>query len=176
VLEETERQQWPFVPLVSVGPLQFGMSRDQVVDHVAAALDAVPSAEGVGDWVMFSLPTSFSRPLTAYFSASGGLACVAIDACHGPQITLRHLCLAGQVPSKLEEECSNYMSAQGLGEAIRYSQHGDLGTVALGVVLHAQRVGDIVLSRPVFVAQEWADMVWDAWEGMIPEEEWRVYC
>lgn len=176
MLEETESQQWSFVPFVSVGPLQFGMSRDQVVDHVAAALDAVPSAEGVGNWVTFSLPTSISRPLTAYFSASDGLACVGADACHGPQTTLRHLCLVGQVPSKLEGELSNCMSAQGLSEAIRYSQYGDLGTDALGVVLRARRVGDIVLSRPVFVAQEWAAMVWDAWEGTIPEEEWRVYC
>ncbi|MFM9500359.1 hypothetical protein ACKI1Q_43175 [Streptomyces galilaeus] len=173
---ETQRQSWPFVPFVSVGPLRFGMSRDQVVDHAAATLDAVPSAERVGDWVMFSLPTSFSRPLTTYFSVSGGLACVAIDARHGPQITLGHLRLVGQVPSQLEDEFSDYMSVQGLGAAIRYSQYGDLGTDAFGVVLRAQRVGDIVLSRPVFVAQEWADMVWDASEGTIPEEEWRVYC
>jgi hypothetical protein len=84
--------------------------------------------------------------------------------------------LVGQIPSKLEDEFSDYMSTQGLGEAIRYSQYGDLGTDALGVVLRAQRVGDVVLSRPVFVAQEWADMVWDTSEGTIPQEEWHVYC
>jgi hypothetical protein len=176
LLVETERQRWPFVPLVSVGPLRFGMSRDQVVDQVAAALGAGPNAEKPGDWIIFSDPNSFGRPLTTYFSAAGGLACVAVDARHGPQITWGHLCLVGQVPSKLEEDFSDHMSAQGLDEAIRYSQCGDLGTDALGVVLRAQRVGDIVLSRPVFVAREWADMVWDAWEGTIPMEEWHVCC
>jgi len=58
----------------------------------------------------------------------------------------------GQVPAKLEEEFGNHMSAQGLDEAIRYSQYGDLGTDVLGVVLRAQRVG-----------------------GTIPMEEWHVY-
>jgi hypothetical protein len=176
LLVENERQRWPFVPLVSVGPLWFGMSRDQVVDQVGATLGAGPMAERAGDWVMFSDPMSFKRPLTTYFSASGSLACVAVDARHGPQITLGHLCLVGQVPSKLEEEFSNHMSAQGLDEAIRYSQYGDLGTDALSVVLRAQRVDDIVLSRPVFVAPEWADMVWDVSEGTNPMKEWHVYC
>jgi hypothetical protein len=176
LLVETERQRWPFVPLLSVGPLRFGMSRDQVVDQVAVTLGAGPNAETPGDWITFSDPNSFARPLTTYFSAAGGLACVAVDARHGPQITLGHLSLVGQVPSKLEEEFSDHMSAQGLDEAIRYSQFGDLGTDALGVVLRAQRVGDIVVSRPVFVALEWADMVWDAWEGTIPMKEWHTYC
>ncbi len=99
MLVETEKQRWPFVPLVSVGPLPFGMSRDQVVDQVAVTLGACPNAEAPGDWITFSDPNSFARPLTTYFSAAGGLACVAVDARHGPQITLGHLNLVGQVPS-----------------------------------------------------------------------------
>lgn len=131
--------------------------------------------ERAGDWIKFSSPMFFGWPLVTYFSEAGRLACVAVGARHGPQITLGHLCLVGQVPSKLEEEFSDHMSAQGLDEAIRYSQFGDLGTDALGVVLRGQRVGDVVLSRPVFVAREWADMVWDVGEGTIPMEEWHVY-
>lgn len=82
VLEGTERQQWSFVPFVSVGPLQFGMGRDQVV----AALDGdLPSAEVIGKWAVFHLSAGHGQALATYFSASGNLACVAIEARQGPR-------------------------------------------------------------------------------------------
>ncbi|MEU1518057.1 hypothetical protein ABZ490_38940 [Streptomyces sp. NPDC005811] len=171
--EESEREQWSFAPFLSVGPLRFGMSRDEVV---AALGNELPGVEVPGEWAMFHLPSSRGHAVTTYFAASGTLASVAIDALRGPQVALGDLRLVGQVPSKLADQFADYVSGQGLDGAIRCSQYGDLGADALGVVLRAQRAGDILLSRPVFVAREWADRVCDAWEGHVPQEEWRVYC
>ena len=39
-----------------------------------------------------------------------------------------------------------------------------------------RRAGDAVLTRPVFVAQEWAEGCCDTGEGRIPREEWNSFC
>ncbi|RAY12324.1 hypothetical protein DPM19_26645 [Actinomadura craniellae] len=89
---------------------------------------------------------------------------------------LHGLRLVGEVPSRLNDRFVDCVRARGLAEHVGCSQYGDLGADEIGLVLRAQRAGDILLSRPVFVGHEWADRVCDAWEGSIPEEEWRVYC
>ncbi|WP_329427152.1 hypothetical protein OG339_43450 [Streptosporangium sp. NBC_01495] len=177
VLDDAERLQWDFTPLVSVGPLRFGMS----FHEVAAALDAdIPSGLSHGKWEVryahFHLPTSHGLALTAYFAESGHLSCIAIDAHHGPQVTMDGLRLVGRVPSQLVDLFADYLQSQGLGDAVRASQYGDIGADEYGLVLRAQRAGDILLTRPVFVAREWADRVCDVTEGCVPEEEWQVYC
>ncbi len=177
VLNDTERLQWDFTPLVSVGPLRFGMSYDEVA---AALHPGVTSGGGTDRWGVryqwFQLPTSHGQALTTYYAESGRLACIAIDAHHGPQVTMEGLRLVGRVPSELADQFVDYLLSRGLREAVRSSQYGDLGADQLGLVLRAQRAGDILLTRPVFVAREWADCVCDVTEGAIPDEEWRVYC
>jgi hypothetical protein len=147
-------------------------------DEVVAALGVDHATAMITDrWAHFQLPTSHGRALTTYYGGeSGRLSCIAIDARHGPQVSLHGLRLVGDVPSKLEDRFIDCMQAQGLGERVRCSQYGDLGSDEIGLVVRAQRAGDILLTRPVFVAHEWADRVCDPWEGFIPEEEWRVYC
>ncbi|MFF4161384.1 hypothetical protein [Streptomyces sp. NPDC001678] len=108
--------------------------------------------------------------VTAYYDA-GRLACVAVSALRGPQVTLDGLRLVGRVPSELEDAFAGYASAN--GHDLRYSQHADPGSETLGVVLRAQRAGDVVLSRPVLVASAWAERCCDVTEGRIPTEEWR---
>ena len=176
VLGDTERLQWDFAPLVGVGPLRFGMSHDEVI----AALDADPPSTGPCGWggrlAWFRLPTSYGDALTTYYGESGRLSCIAVDALHGPQVTMDGLRLVGRVPSELVDLFIDHMRSRGLPEAVRCSQYGDLGADELGLVLRAQRAGDILLTRPVFVAPEWADRVCDASEGYVPDEEWQVYC
>ncbi|MEV6039082.1 hypothetical protein AB0L65_48620 [Nonomuraea sp. NPDC052116] len=176
VLDDVERLQWDFTPLVSVGPLWFGMSHDEVV----AELDTDVPSSGSDRWgvrrAWFHLPTSYGSALTTYYAGSGRLSCIAVDALHGPQVTMEGLPLVGRVPSELADVFVDHMLSRGLPEAVRSSQYGDLGADEVGLVLRAQRAGDILLTRPVFVAREWADCVCDVTEGYVPDEEWRVYC
>ncbi|MCF3132065.1 hypothetical protein IPZ69_17190 [Streptomyces olivochromogenes] len=58
---------------------------------------------------------------------------------------------------------------------LHYSQHADPCSVQLGLVLRAQRAGDLVLSRPVMVAEAWADRCGDTTEGCIPQQEWKTF-
>jgi len=45
---------------------------------------------------------------------------------------------------------------------------------AFGFVMRAQQAGDVLLTRPVFVARDWADSVADAQLGFVPQAEWMV--
>ena len=161
-LDESERTKWNFVPLTNVGPLQFGMSYDEVV----AALGGVGPAP-----YLWRRQAQFREPaVTTYYGESETLSCVAVDALHGPQVTMDGIRLVGRVPSELEQQFADYAASDGV--TVRYGQHGDPGAEELGLVLRAQRAGDVLLTRPVFVAWEWADRVGDVSEGPIPQEEW----
>ncbi|MER8012571.1 hypothetical protein [Streptomyces sp. NPDC094149] len=62
--------------------------------------------------------------------------------------------LVGRVPYELEDAFAEYTSTN--GHDLRYSQHADPGSETLGVILRAQRAGEVVLSGPVLVASTWA--------------------
>ncbi|MFC8452572.1 hypothetical protein [Kitasatospora sp. NPDC057223] len=109
-------------------------------------------------------------PLTVYYDAER-LTCVVVNALRGPQVTLNGLPLVGRVPSALDDAFTEYASARGHGR--RYYAYGELAWEELGVILRAQRAGDVVLSRPVFVGQARAESCSDASEGRIPEAEWH---
>lgn len=177
-LSETDRVQWTVSPLEQVGPLRFGMNPDEVEDAlrgVAVRGVAISAAPGSGGSVEFSSPDakplSLSSVLTTYYDASGSLAGVAVDARSGPQVTLEEMRLVGRVPSELEEQFIQYLEER--GRVVTYNQFWDFSCDALGIVVRAQRVDDVVLSRPVFVASHWVDRCGDACEGPIPQEEWQ---
>jgi hypothetical protein len=161
-LDESEREQWTFIPLTAVGPLRFGMTYDEAV----AALGGIRPAPYLSRRrAQFDEPT-----VTTYYNESKTLACVAIDAMHGPQVTMDGLRLTGRVPSELRQQFEDYVAAHGIGLFI--SSQADPGSEELGLVLRAQRAEDVLLTRPVFVAGEWAYRCGDASEGPIPKEEW----
>ncbi|WP_234425563.1 hypothetical protein [Streptomyces kebangsaanensis] len=165
--------QWDFLPFVSVGPLRFGMSHDEVV----AALDVEYASLLVpGSLAEFHLPNSGGQALTTYYAAAGRLHGVAVDALHGPQVTMDGLRLVGHVPSQLADQFVDYVLSHGLRKDVYFSQEGDPGADELGLQMRAQRAGDILLTRPVFVAREWADRVGDTSEGHIPQAEWQVHA
>ncbi|MFE1879951.1 hypothetical protein [Streptomyces diastatochromogenes] len=174
VVDEADRVQWEMLPGECVGPLRFGMSHDEAVAAVEDVLSPLSTRGGYGNPVAsseFSLVGVSSAPaVTAYYDA-GCLACVAVNALRGPQVTLDGLRLVGRVPSELEDAFVEYTSTH--DHDLRYSQHADPGSERLGVVLRAQRAGDVVLSRPVLVASTWAERCCDVTEGPIPSEEWR---
>lgn len=174
VVDEADRVQWEMFPGEGVGPLRFGLSHDEVAKEVADVLSPLSTRGGYGSPVVsseFALVGAHVAPaVTAYYDA-GRLACVAVNALRGPQVTLDGLRLVGRVPSRLEEAFAEYTSKN--GHDLRYSQHADPGSETLGLVLRAQRAGDVVLSRPVLVASIWAERCCDVTEGCIPAEEWR---
>ncbi|GAA1972409.1 hypothetical protein GCM10009838_34990 [Catenulispora subtropica] len=95
---------------------------------------------------------------------------MAVNGRSGPQVALGGIRLVGRVPSELEAEFIDYATAHDAGA--RYSVSNDPAAVGLGVVLRAQRAGDVVVSRPVFVGREWDHMFWDSSESCIPDTEW----
>ncbi|WP_406088345.1 hypothetical protein [Streptomyces virginiae] len=156
--------QWAWIPLVAVGPLEFGMRPDEV----AAALDEPTrrSRLGVNADVYFPDPG-----VTAYFTDAGHLAAVALCASTGPQVSLEDVPLVGQVPSKTVERVFSYADLHGIKAA--WGPSGDPELTDLGLFLRAQRVGDIVLSRPLFLFSGWAG---DMLEECIPDSEWVASC
>ncbi|AEY93976.1 hypothetical protein SHJG_8711 [Streptomyces hygroscopicus subsp. jinggangensis 5008] len=73
----------------------------------------------------------------------------------------------------MEDQFIDYLKTH--TKELQYSQHADPCSEQLGLVLRAQRAGDLVLSRPVMVAEAWADRCGDTTEGYIPQQEWKTF-
>lgn len=169
VKKDSEREEWLLVPHVSVGPLRFGM----VPDEVSASLRSnasisrhVKRTSGNSELV----EAQFTRlGVTAYYGKGEVLACVAVDALAGPQVRLDGTALVARVPSEAEEWVCNHTNAHELD--LIYTHAADPGSADLGLILRAQRAGDIVLTRPLFLIREWAQRSWDC----IPASEWSTF-
>lgn len=61
--------------------------------------------------------------------------------------------LVGRVPSVVEQWLWDYNEEHGFEH--RYSSDGGVVSAELGVFVRVQRAGDILLTRPVFLAKEW---------------------
>ncbi|MEU0563221.1 hypothetical protein [Dactylosporangium sp. NPDC006015] len=160
VKRDDERDHWVLDPLVSVGPLRFGMSRDEVM----ATLNAGSGSCSRGSLGVVVLSY---RHLTAYFRAEG-LYCVAIDALVGPQVTMDGATLVGRVPSEVEQWVWDYVDRH--DAELHYSPGADPHLVDVGLVVRAQRAGDVALTRPLFLGER-VDDVWH----YVPIEEWRGF-
>ncbi|MFC9932479.1 hypothetical protein [Streptomyces sp. NPDC127190] len=136
-----------------------------------AEVNSLDSLNSVEFSILDAKPLTPSSALSTYYDEAGLLSCVAVDARSGPQVSLEGIRLAGRVPSELEDEFARYLESR--GQAIMYSQSWDPSSSLLGVVLRAQRVDDVVLTRPVFVCRAWADRCGDETEGSIPCAEWQ---
>lgn len=167
------RPVWALAPLESVGPLRFGMCMNAVA---AALFDVIelrrfqadphfPQILGVQFGIGPAAPTAHT-----YFDDADRLFCVAVDAAHGPQVTLDGLELTAGVPAKLEQLLPDASRPGGLG--VSYGPRGNPGVNELGLVLRVQEMGSGVVTRPVLVGRHWADRCVDDWEGWIPECEW----
>ena len=165
VLAETDRVQWTYTPSVSVGPLRFEMSPDEVVSALEGFTGTVDSASPYtkdrrGEFRNIGI-AAHRTAVTVYFGESEGLFCVVPDAQFGPQVTLDGVRLVGRIPSQLEAELDEYLSSRGI--VGRYAPGGDLGAEELGILMSVQRAGDVVLTRPaLLIPQERAYTLWDA--------------
>ena len=166
VKRNDERLQWTFVPLVSVGPLQFSASHDEVVE----SLDGAMPGSGRQDWRTNTRTEARFGDLgiTVYYRDQQ-LFCVAIDGRSGPQVTFEGTALTGRAPSAVEQWMTDQARLRGRG--LRYTHAGDSELADLGLIARAQRAGDVVVSRPVFLAQR-VDVTWDE----VPGNEWSQGC
>ncbi|MEU0557293.1 hypothetical protein [Dactylosporangium sp. NPDC006015] len=163
---DEDREQWDFVPFVSVGPLRFGMSIDEAEAALGAGLEwALLEASGRHPGAGI---TAGCLHLVAYFSEEDGLHCVAIDGLMGPQVAVDGVALVGRVPSEVERWMLDYAGLH--GATLRYSPGADPHLVELGLVGRVQRAGDVVLSRPVFLARRVHDV-----HPHVPTAEWFAF-
>ncbi|MEU9800766.1 hypothetical protein [Streptomyces sp. NPDC051000] len=168
VKRDEEREQWAWNPLVAVGPLEFGMRPDEVVEALGERVVE-------GDECGAERHEHFQdRGVMAYYTDAGHLAGVALSAVTGPQITLGGIPLVGQaVGEVLQSQTVQRLIDYGREQGLRFAwiPSGDPGLQQLGLVLRRVGVGDTVLSRPLFMYSGWS---WGQWEEFIPDREWTA--
>jgi len=108
-----ELDEWSYRPAAGVGPLQFGMALDEVVE-AAEIFGRTQVDDCARDHTIFSPTwkvdvqrhgvTPSPSAVTAYVSQAVGLFCVAVDAVHGPQVVHDGLALVGRDLSELESD------------------------------------------------------------------------
>lgn len=173
VLPDNERQQWSLDPFVTVGPLRFGVSPDDVSTALSGittesqrhtlhqpALDAV-SMVVEGSYPKFGLKLYYREER---------LAAVVVDALRGPQVVADDMPLVGRVPSTLEQWMISRAVAREPHDELAYMDAGVPGSESLGVVIDVQRAGDHLLTRPVFVPLEAMDDL----SHWLPGEAWSL--
>lgn len=166
------RLDWELMPLDGVGPLRFGMP----IDEVAAVLPGMTELRrfqadpSFRETLGVEFGTGRAEPAVYAYFVDGRLFCVAVDAVHGPQVTLWGRELTACVPADLERFLLHAHRSEVLD--VSYGPRGNPGVNGLGLVVRVQAVAGGVLTRPVMVGRTWADRCTDDWEGAIPECEW----
>lgn len=159
------------MPLEGVGPLCFGMR----ISEVAAVLSGMTElrrfqADPCSETLDVEFDMGRAKPAVYAYFVGGRLFCVAVDAVHGPQVTLWGRELTACVPADLERFLLHAHWCEVLD--VSYGPRGNLGFNGLGLVVRVQKVASGVVTRPVMVGRTWADRCTDDWEGAIPECEW----
>lgn len=145
VKPDAERDRWSFAPLQGVGPLAFGMSKDETAAALGVRLDDLNGWDRVGYHVE-------KIGVKLYFDADSRLATVASDMRTGPQVTLDGVDLVARVPSVMERWLEDYVTAKGL--PLYYNGNYFPGSADIGFYLLVQRAGDHLLTRPLMF-NEW---------------------
>jgi hypothetical protein len=170
------RDEWSYSTAVGVGPFRFGMTLDDVVE--AAEVFGRPRVSDCAQHHRIFAPTRgvevrrrgaiHSLPaVTAYVSQAVGLFCVAADALHGPQVMYHGIPLVRRDRAELDSDVTVYGEAQDAD--IRYAPSGYAGPDDPGIIVCEQGVGQVLLSRPLFVVtRDGANTEWDS----IPVEEY----
>ncbi|MGW0837437.1 hypothetical protein [Streptomyces prunicolor] len=142
-----ERERWELLPEVGLGPLRLGMTPTEAAD----ALQVPGPHERVGGPYA---QEDFADGVKVFYDA-GRLACVALDAVTGPQVLLAGTPLAGHDPERAHRFLLDY--AAEYGSCLLYTPDDSLALTDLGLLLRSQQVGDVRLSRPLLVKEEWLE-------------------
>jgi hypothetical protein len=160
VKDDAERDHWEFMPLQRVGPLVFGMSKEEAATALGGRLDDLRGWHRMG----YRLEEAGTQ---LYFDSGEQLAAVCSDMRTGPQIILDSVELVAQVPSAMERWLENYLTTRGL--PLYYGANYVPGSVDLGFFLLGQRAGDHILTRPLMLNEEFANDT-----QQIPDIEWSI--
>lgn len=176
VVPDAERRRWILDPLVSVGPLRFGMTPDEVTEE----LDGLASRP---QHYLQSRPSSMDRyvrtrgaypelGLTLYYGLEERLRGVVVSALRGPQVLAEGMELVGRAPSVLEQWMTDRAACREPREEVEYFGGGVPASESLGVIVHVERAGDHLLTRPIFVPVECLS---DEGSHFLPDEVWRIW-
>lgn len=155
-----EREHWELLPALGVGPLRFGMSPAEVTD----ALQAPSRALVEGPYAQ----QNFTDGVKVFFYDEGMLTCVAMDAVTGPQVFLADFALAGRDPEQAHQYLLDHAAEH--GNCLAYTPDHSLALTDLGLLLRVQQVGEALLSRPLFVIEEWLESEYYCARGHLPLE------
>lgn len=144
---EDEGQRWTADPFVAVGPLRFGMGPDEVAAVLGGATAdysrRIPwgdTVTGEGRFAELGVRVSYAE--------CARLACVSLDALHGPQILVEGKALVGRIPSEVEQWIMERAEKREPCAELFHMHAADPGSQTLGLVVRARRAGDAVLTRP----------------------------
>ncbi|WP_371524831.1 hypothetical protein OG302_00870 [Streptomyces sp. NBC_01283] len=174
VLPDSERRRWALEPFETIGPLRFGMRPR----GVTAALGG--TAAGPQRCTRATLPNGsygtvkgecWRLGLTFYYGMDERLRGISVDALKGPQVYADGIALVGRAPSDLEQWLVDRAEIRESSSELFYLNLGVPGSLSLGVVICAQRAGDHVLTRPVFLPAE----AMNAPLSYLPPEVWAVH-
>ncbi|WP_436535701.1 hypothetical protein [Actinoplanes sp. HUAS TT8] len=143
------------------------------LDEVTSAVDAAPARHerwkrrgSSGTFATFTDPA-----VTVIFDDAEGLSAVAVDGVRGPQVHVGPIPLVGGIPSETVDRFADYVRSRQAGTLCAGFDDG-MWLPEWGLVIRAQRCNDILVTRPVFAAAEWAEWCGDPYEGRIPGIEW----
>ncbi|ATL28458.1 hypothetical protein [Streptomyces formicae] len=174
VLPDSGRRRWSLEPFESVGPLRFGM---RPVD-VTTALGGIARSPQLH--TRAALPENrygtvkgecWGLGLTFYYGLEERLRGIAVDALKGPQVYADGMALVGRAPSELEQWIVDRSEIREPFSELFYVNLGEPGSASLGVVVCAQRAGDRLLTRPVFLPSE----AMNAPKRYLPAEVWTPH-
>lgn len=126
-----DRAQWVLEPLVSVGPLRFGMNSDEVASALDGAVAHVSQESSTG--IAWGYYTDWG--VTAVYGEDRGLVAVAIDGMDGPLVRLRDINLIARVPSEVRADLQDLALREGV--SVRVNWTGDPEVEAWGVSMGA---------------------------------------
>ncbi|MFF4800211.1 hypothetical protein ACFY1U_17665 [Streptomyces sp. NPDC001351] len=170
VKPDGERLRWALEPFVGIGPLRFGMDPTQVAAALGQETADYSTTIPWGDTV--TCQERFTGVgLMAYYADETRLAGATVDACLGPQVLVDGTALVGRAPSEMEQWLIDRAEAREPYSELFYMPGADPGSQTLGLVMCAQRAGDVVLTRPVFLSSEWIDDVYHR----LPASEWATF-
>ncbi|MEU9288962.1 hypothetical protein AB0D57_30900 [Streptomyces sp. NPDC048275] len=155
-----ERQHWELLPALGVGPLRFGMSPAVVAD----ALQGCGPLKRVGGPYA---QEDFAGGVKVFYD-EGKLACVALDAVTGPQVFLAGFALAGRDPEQAHQYLLDHAAEH--GNCLAYTPDHSLALTDLGLLLRVQQIADALLSRPLFMIEQWLESEYYCARGHLPLE------
>ncbi|MFI5754960.1 HEAT repeat domain-containing protein [Streptomyces sp. NPDC051569] len=146
VPQDSERKHWELIPGTGVGPLRLGMSPAEVAHALQEPVTPVGGPYAQEDFA--------TAGVSVFYDDAGHLACVALAAATGPQTTLAGVPLAGRDPEQMEQWLLEDYAAEH-GGTILFTLDGSFALTDLGLLIRSQRIGDIRLTRPLIVIEDW---------------------